>query len=104
MNINIDLIVKVIIPILGAIITYILVPLIKEKTTKEQRENAYSWVKIAVGAAEQMNEAGLITIPKKEYVVEFLVSKGINVDMNKLDAMIESAVNELNLVKSELNK
>ena len=42
MNINIDLIIKVIIPILGAIITYILVPLIKEKTTKEQRENAYS--------------------------------------------------------------
>ena len=51
---NIEIIIKVVIPILGAIITYILVPLILQKTTKEQRNNIYFWVKIAVGAAEQI--------------------------------------------------
>ena len=51
---NIDIIVKVLIPILGTIITYILVPFLKQKITKEQREEIYFWVKIAVGAAEQI--------------------------------------------------
>ena len=41
MNIDIDIMVKVIIPILGAIVTYLIVPFIRQKTTKEQRENIY---------------------------------------------------------------
>jgi len=99
---NIDIIVKVLIPILGTIITYILVPLIKQKTTKEQRENIYNLVKIAVKAAEQMHDAGLINIPKKEYVINFLTSKGINITIQDLDVMIEAAVQELNLAKKAL--
>ncbi len=51
---NIDIIVKVLIPILGTIITSILVPFLRQKITKEQREEIYFWVKIAVGAAEQI--------------------------------------------------
>ena len=51
---NIDIIVKVIIPILGAIITYILVPFLKQKTSKEQREEIAFWVSVAVNAAEQV--------------------------------------------------
>ncbi len=99
---NIDIIVKVLIPILGTIITYILVPFLKQKTTKEQRENIYNLVKIAVKAAEQMHDAGLINIPKKEYVINFLTSKGINITIQDLDVMIEAAVQELNLAKKAL--
>ena len=76
MNINIDIIVKVIIPILGAILTYLIWPLIDQKTTKEQRENIMSLVRIAVAAAEQMKDAGLIEIPKKSYVVDYINKKG----------------------------
>lgn len=99
---NIEVIVKVLIPILGAIITYILVPLILQKTTKEQRNNIYFWVKIAVGAAEQIyKEKGQGKL-KKEYVVDFLVSKGINITIQELDVLIEAAVKELNLVQEQL--
>ena len=99
---NIDIITKVIIPILGTILTYLIVPFIRQKTTKEQRENIYNLVKIAVKAAEQMHDAGLINIPKKEYVINFLTSKGINITIQDLDVMIEAAVQELNLAKKAL--
>lgn len=104
MNINIDIMVKVIIPILGAIITYLIVPIIKQKTTKEQRENIYNLVKIAVQAAEQMHDAGLIKVPKKEYVINFLTSKGINITIQEqeLDVLIEAAVYELNKAQEKL--
>ena len=102
MNINIDIMVKVIIPILGAIITYLIVPFIRQKTTKEQREDIYFWVRVAVQAAEQMADAGLINIPKKEYVINFLTKQGINITIQDLDAMIEAAVYELNLAKKAL--
>lgn len=102
MEFNVDLIIKVIIPILGAIATYILVPLIKEKTTKEQRDNIYFWVKVAVSAAEMIyKEKGQGKL-KKEYVVEFLVSKGIKINLEELETLIEAAVKELNLAQSML--
>ena len=99
---NIDIIVKVITPILGAIITYILVPWIKQITTREQRENIYFWVKVAVAAAEQIyKEKGQGKL-KKEYVVDFLVSKGINITIQELDVLIEAAVKELNMAQEKL--
>ncbi len=96
---NIDIIVKVIIPILGAILTYLIVPFIKQKTTKEQRDNIYFWVRIAVGAAEQIyKEKGQGKL-KKEYVVSFLQSKEIDITIQELDVLIEAAVLELNNIK-----
>lgn len=99
---NIDIIVKVLIPILGAIITYILVPFFKQKTSKEQRENIYFWVKVAVSAAEMIyKEKGQGKL-KKEYVVDFLVSKGINITIQELEILIEAAVKELNIAQEKL--
>lgn len=101
---NIDIITKVIIPILGTILTYLIVPLIKQKTTKEQREEIYFWVKIAVGAAEQIyKEKGQGKL-KKEYVVDFLVSKGINITIQELDVLIEAAVKELNIIQEKVGQ
>lgn len=94
---NLDIIIKVIIPILGAIITYMIVPFIMQKTSKEQRDNVVFWVKVGVNAAEQMADAGLIKIPKKEYVIEFIRSKGFDMSSEDLENMIEAAVKELNL-------
>ena len=101
---NIDIIVKVLIPILGAIITYLIVPFLKQKTTKEQRENVYFWVEVAVNAAEQIyKEKGQGKL-KKEYVVDFLVSKGVNITIEELDVLIEAAVKELNMAQEKLIK
>ena len=101
---NIDIVVKVLIPLLGAIITYLIVPLIKQKTTKEQRENIYFWVKVAVAAAEQIyKEKGQGKL-KKEYVVDFLVSKGINITIQELDILIEAAVKELNIIQEKVGQ
>jgi len=101
---NIEIIIKIIIPILGAIITYLIVPLVKQKTTKEQRENIYFWVKVAVAAAEQIyKEKGQGKL-KKEYVVDFLVSKGINITIQELDVLIEAAVKELNIIQDKISR
>lgn len=93
---NIEFIIKVIIPIVGILFTGVLLPLLRQYTTKEQRENITAWVKIAVNAAEQMQKAGLITIPKKEFVINFLNDKGIKLTEQELDLLIEAAVLELN--------
>lgn len=98
---NIDIIAKVIIPILGIIVTGLIIPFIMQRTTREQRENLCFWVKVAVNAAEQLQDAGLISIPKKEYVLEFIRSKGFNITEKELDVLIEAAVKELNIVQNK---
>lgn len=88
-----------VISILGVIITYMVVPFLKSKTSKEQRETIMFWVSVAVTAAEQIfNERGMGE-EKKKFVVGFLVEKGIKVSLDELDVLIESAVKELNLVQ-----
>lgn len=95
-------IVTALIALIGAITTYIIVPYFKSKTTKEQRENIYFWVKVAVTAAEQIyREKGQGKI-KKEYVVDFLTTRGIDITIQELDVLIEAAVKELNLVQKKL--
>ncbi|MDI9475676.1 MAG: phage holin, LLH family, partial [Bacillota bacterium] len=98
---NIDIIAKVIIPILGIIITGLIIPFIMQKTTKEQRDNICFWVSTAVKAAEMIyKEAGQGKL-KKEYVVNFLVARGINITEQELDTLIEAAVKELNIVQNK---
>ena len=101
---NIDIIVKVVIPILGAIITYILVPFFKSKTTKQQRENIYFWVRVAVQAAEMIYREKGQGMLKKEYVVKFLTSKGIGITTEELDVLIEAAVKELNIIQEKVDQ
>ena len=102
-----DNVVKVIIALIGlmgSIITYMIIPYFKSKVTKERREDIYFWAKIAVLAAEQMKEAGIINVPKKKYVLNYLKKKGFDISESDLDMLIESAVYELNLVGKELNR
>lgn len=88
-----------VISILGAIMTYMVVPYLKSKTSKEQRETIMFWVSVAVSAAEQIfNERGM-GAEKKKFVVEFLVEQGIEASLEELDVLIESAVKELNLAQ-----
>ncbi len=95
-------IILALIGLLGTIITYVLVPWVKTKTTKEQRDEVSFWVSVAVNAAEQIyREKGQGKL-KKEYVIGFLTSKGIDIAVQELDVLIEAAVKELNMVQEKL--
>ncbi|MDR7856074.1 phage holin, LLH family [Tissierella sp.] len=87
--------------LIGAFITYTVRPYINANTTEKQRDNVVFWVKVGVSAAEQMKNAGILNIPKKEYVIEFLNGKSIDIDLIQLDALIEAAVFELNKNKTK---
>lgn len=96
---NNDVIIQVgtvIIALIGAVITYIVIPYIKSKTTSEQYKAIEFWVRVAVQAAEQLFSQPGMGEKKKEYVINFLSDKGIKVTMEQLNALIEAAVHELN--------
>ena len=79
----------------AALITAFLIPYIKSKTTTEQQTQIKAWVRIAVSAAEQIYNGPGRGIEKKEYVQDFLQSKGYKVDFDTLDTLIESEVSLL---------
>ena len=95
MTFDITPIVEAVVAAVCAVVTCVLIPYIKSKTTTEQQKEINAWVKIAVSAAEQIYTGSGRGEEKKAYVLEWLRSHGVTVDDEKLDAMIEAAVYEL---------
>lgn len=95
MTFDITPIVEAVAAALCAVVTCVLVPYIKSKTTAEQQKEINAWVKIAVSAAEQIYVGSGRGEEKKAYVLEWLRAHGVTVDDEKLDAMIEAAIYEL---------
>lgn len=56
----------------ATVITCVLVPYIKSKTTSEQQKEINAWVKIAVSAAEQIFNGSGRGEEKKAYVIAWL--------------------------------
>jgi hypothetical protein len=85
---------ELIITILSAVVTGFVIPVLKRKLTEEKQNQLLYWVQIAVKAAEQLfgSKTGQ---QKKEYVVSFLLSKGIVFNVDEVTAMIESEVYKL---------
>lgn len=94
MNIDYTEIIGGIITIISALVTTFLIPYLKEKLSQEKLQKLNYWVKIACQAAEQIygSKTGQ---QKKEYVVSFLLSKGIVFDVDEVTALIESEVYKL---------
>lgn len=88
-------IVNAIIALIAAAISVFLIPWIKEKIEAEKLEQIMGWVTIAVEAAEQIYRESGMGEKKKAYVLDFLAKKGITLDVDSIDAMIESAVLDL---------
>lgn len=88
-------IIEAVAALIGVIITCVLIPYIKSKTTTEQQKEINAWVKIAVSAAEQLFTGSGRGEEKKAYVIAWLKECGITVDEAELDALIEAAVYEL---------
>lgn len=85
---------EAIITIVSLVLTGIIIPCIRQKIGEEKAENLKKWVSVGVKAAEQIygSKTGQ---QKKEYVVSFLLSKGIVVDVDEVEALIESEVYKL---------
>ena len=73
-------IIEAVAALIGVIVTCVLIPFIKSKTTASQQAEINAWVKIAVSAAEQIFKGS---------------GHGVTVNENELDALIEAAVYEL---------
>ena len=75
-------------------VTMVILPLARAKFGNESVEEFLRWVKIGVQAAEQIY-AIADGEQKKMYVLEFLDSKGYDVNEDEVDKAIEAAVLEL---------
>ena len=95
MTFDITPIIEAVIALAGVVVSCVLIPYIKSKTTAEQQKEINAWVKIAVSAAEQIYVGSGRGEEKKAYVIKRLREHGITVDEAKLDALIEAAVYEL---------
>lgn len=94
MNEVITYAVKLVFAVAGVLITYCLVPWLKEK-------RLYDIVKQFVRAAEKL--AANVTLDKKQYVIDCLTDKGIKVTP-AVDALIEAAVEELDIAIGKAGK
>ena len=95
MTFDITPVMEAVAALLAAVITAVVIPYIKTKTTTDQQRQINTWVQIAVSAAEQIYNGPGRGEGKKKYVVEWLRQHGVTVDADKLDAMIEAAVYDL---------
>lgn len=93
-NIDYTQLIQAVIALASVLITTFIIPLLKRKLSAEKLEELKKWVGIAVSAAEQLygSKTGQ---QKKEYVLSFLLDKGIVFDAAEVAAMIEAEVYKL---------
>lgn len=94
MNFDFTNLLECIITVLSAVVTSFLIPYLKHRLNEEKQNKLLFWVQTAVKAAEQLF-GGNAGKQKKEYVVAFLLSKGIVFDIDEVTALIESEVYKL---------
>ena len=86
--------IQALITLVSVIITGFIVPILRQKLSAEKRAKLLEYVRIGVTAAEQLygSKAGQ---QKMEYVVDFLLKKGVVFDLDEVETMIESEVYKL---------
>ena len=96
MKYDITTLLEIAITIVSAILTGFLIPFVRSRLSAEKNEKLEFWIRTAVKAAEQLfknsEKAG---IKKKDWVVQFLLSKGLVFDVDEVTALIESEVYKL---------
>lgn len=80
-----------------SLITAFLIPYLKTKVSTEKLDTIKFWVNIAVEAAEMIYVGTGRGQEKKDYVVQFLNSKGFTLNVAEIENLIEAAVMELKL-------
>lgn len=95
-TIDITPVVNAVIALAATVVSVFLFPWIKSKTTAQQRSELVAWAKIGVAAAEQIYVGQGRGDEKKQYVLEFLKSKGFDLNEESVNNAIEAAVKQLN--------
>lgn len=94
MQIDVTNIIIDVIGILVALLIGYVFPWLREK-------KVLFWVRLAVKAAEKIFKESGLGKEKKEYVIQFLKDHNIAIDEQKIDVMIEAAVQELDNASAE---
>lgn len=95
MIIDMTQVIVALIGLLGIVLSTVVIPLLRAKTTAQKWDNAMFWVKLAVQCAEQVyNETGMGE-KKKAFVEKFLEEHNIKLDPDQIDVAIEAAVLEI---------
>ena len=93
------------IPVLGAIITYFVVPYLRTKISNEKLIQYEEWASMAVKAAEMLWQESNKGEDKKEFVVKYLNKmfneKKVVITEEQLNVLIEAAVHEINKDKKK---
>ena len=90
-------VVNAIITICGLVFTGVCIPwVVKTGIPWLKEKHLYNIITTLVKAAEKMANAGSLTTPKMDYVVQMLEKKGITVTP-EVRAMIEAAVQDLDI-------
>ncbi len=95
MTIDLNQIMEALIGLIAAVITCVVIPLIRSRVTDAQFEKIKMYVGIAVKAAEQIYVGNGRGAEKKKYVVDYLKKLGLKIDAETLDKLIEAAVFDL---------
>ena len=95
MAIDVTQVIVALIGLIGVLLSTVIVPLVRSKTTAQNWNNAIFWVKMAVQSAEQIYTGTGMGAKKKEYVEAFLKKNNIELDPSQLDVAIEAAVKEI---------
>ena len=93
MNIDLTTIINAIIGLLAALVTYRLIPWIKAKTTNEQQADIRALVKAGVYAAEQIYNTDGMGTKKMEYVKNFLLGYGFDINVTEIEAAVKEYIN-----------
>lgn len=89
-------VIMLVLSVVGAVITYYVIPYIKSKTTNEQRKDLVYWTQVAIKFAEQIyNDKGQGEL-KFDYVTEYLNKKGINFTEEQVEMLITVIVDYFN--------
>ena len=82
-----EALITLLIAVVGVVYTYL-------RNKSNNADQLDRWVQIAVSAAEQAYKTG-ITDDRKAYAQDVLAKQGLKLDWDKVDDMIEAAVNQL---------
>ena len=91
MSIDLTPIFQAVIALLAAIVTYKLIPWIKNRTTSEQQAMLAATVRTLVYAAEQLYGAGR-GAEKLDYVIKQMEARGYTADRDEIEAAVSQMV------------
>ena len=105
MNENLFNVILTVIPVIGAIITYFVIPFIKSSVSEKQLAQYKEWAKLAVKTAEMLWRETGHGEDKKAYVVSFLNDmfnkNKVVITEQQMEILIEAAVKEMKEIENK---